>query len=305
MVLKNFDELVAKVKSFPEPKRVVVAAAGDEHTIEALKEAVEDGIVTPVLVGDKAKIDEYLVKFGLSVDPSCVYDVPDADDAAKKAVELIHEGKGDFIMKGKMDTAQVLRPVVNKETGLGTGRVMSHFVFDELPHYHKLLVTTDGGMMTYPTLEQKRDIIENTVDTLKALGYDCPKIACVAAVEKVNPKMPETVEANELKQMNLRGEIKDCIVEGPISLDIALDKEAADIKGFDSPVAGDADVILVPNIQVGNVLGKSITVIAKGNMAGFVVGAKVPIIFTSRSSSAREKYLSLVLASAVSAGKDA
>ena len=302
MVLKNFEEFVAKVKSFPEPKRVVVAAAGDEHTIEALKEAVDDGIVITVLVGDKAKIDEYLVKYNLNVTQDCIYDVPDVDEAAKKAVELIHEGKGDFIMKGKMETAQVLRPVVNKETGLGTGRVMSHFVFDELPYYHKLLVTTDGGMMTYPTLEQKKDIINNTVETLKALGYECPKIACVAAIEKVNPKMPETVEANELKQMNLRGEIKDCIVEGPISLDIALDKEAADIKGFDSPVAGDADVVLVPNIQVGNVLGKSITVIAKGNMAGFVVGAKVPIIFTSRSSSAREKYLSLVLAAAVSAG---
>lgn len=305
MVLENFDILVEKVKSLPEKKRVVVAAAGDEHTIEALKEAVEDGIVKPVLVGDKAKIEEYLAKFGLEVAPEDIYDVPDVDESAKRAVELIHEGKGDFIMKGKMETAQILRPVVNKETGLGTGRVMSHFVFDELPHYHKLLVTTDGGMMTYPTLEQKKEIIENTVETLKALGYECPKIACVAAVEKVNPKMPETVEANALKEMNQNGEIKDCIVEGPISLDIALDKEAAAIKGFNSPVAGDADVILVPNIQVGNVLGKAITVIAKGNMAGFVVGAKVPIIFTSRSSSAREKYLSLVLASAVSAGKDA
>lgn len=303
MVLKNFDELVEKVKQFPEPMRGVIAAAGDEHTIEAIKEGVEDGIVKPVLVGDKTKIEEYLKKFGLEVPEEDIYDVPDADEAAKKAVELIHEGKGDFIMKGKMDTAQVLRPVVNKETGLGTGRVMSHFVFDELPHYHKLLVTTDGGMMTYPTLEQKKEIIINTVETLKSLGYDCPKIAVVAAVEKVNPKMPETVEADALKQMNLNGEIKDCIVEGPISLDIALDKEAAEIKGFDSPVAGDADVILVPNIQVGNVLGKSITVIAKGNMAGFVVGSKVPIIFTSRSSSAKEKYLSLVLAAAVSAGK--
>lgn len=156
MVLKNFDELVEKVKQFPEPMRGVIAAAGDEHTIEAIKEGVEDGIVKPVLVGDKTKIEEYLKKFGLEVPEEDIYDVPDADEAAKKAVELIHEGKGDFIMKGKMDTAQVLRPVVNKETGLGTGRVMSHFVFDELPHYHKLLVTTDGGMMTYPVVQQIR-----------------------------------------------------------------------------------------------------------------------------------------------------
>lgn len=303
MVLKNFDVLVEKVKSFPEPKRVIVAAAGDEHTLEAIAHAAGEGIVKPVLVGDKAKIDEITAKIGLEVPEEDIYDVADVTEAARKAVELVHEGKGDFLMKGKLETAQMLKPVVNKETGLGTGRVMSHFVFDELPYYHKLLVTTDGGMMTYPTLDQKKQIIENTVDTLKALGYENPKIACVAAVEKVNPKMPETVEADELKQMNLRGEIKDCIVEGPISLDIALDKEIADIKGFDSAVAGDADVILVPNIQVGNILGKSITVIAKGNMAGFIVGSQVPIVLTSRGSSAKEKFLSLVLASAVSEGK--
>ncbi|MCD8231893.1 MAG: bifunctional enoyl-CoA hydratase/phosphate acetyltransferase [Clostridiales bacterium] len=303
MVLTNFDVLVEKVKSFPEPKRVIVAAAGDAHTLEAIKEAVDEGIVVPVLVGEKAKITEIAAEIGLAVAEEDIYDVADVNEAAQKAVALVHEGKGDFIMKGKMETAQILKPVVNKETGLGTGRVMSHFVLDEIPNYHKLIVTTDGGMMTYPTLEQKKDIIVNTVETLKALGYENPKVACVAAVEKVNPKMPETVEADALKQMNLNGEIKDCIVEGPISLDIALSKEIADIKGFDSPVAGDADVILVPNIQVGNILGKSITVIAGGNMAGFIVGAQVPIVMTSRGSSAKEKYLSLVLAAAATAGK--
>lgn len=304
MAIKNFDEIVERVKGFPEPMRVIVAAAQDEHTLQAIKHAMEEGIAKPVLVGDKAQIDKICEEIGLQVPAEDIYDVPDVDESARRAVALIHEGKGDFLMKGKMETAQILKPAVNKETGLGTGRVMSHFVFDELPHYHKLLVTTDGGMMTYPTLEQKKQIIENTVDTLKALGYENPKIAAVAAVEKVNPKMPETVEANALKEMNLNGEIKDCIVEGPISLDIALDKECADIKGFNSPVAGDADVILVPNIQVGNILGKSITIIAQGNMAGFVVGAQVPIVFCSRGSSAKEKFLSLALAAAVSAGKE-
>ncbi|MCC8030011.1 MAG: bifunctional enoyl-CoA hydratase/phosphate acetyltransferase [Lachnospiraceae bacterium] len=303
MVLKNFDVLIEKVKSFPEPKKVVVAAAGDAHTLEAIREAVDEGIVKPVLVGDKAKILEIAAGIGLAVEEDDIYDEPEAAAAAQRSVALIHEGRGDFIMKGKLETAQILKPVVNRETGLGTGRVMSHFVFDELPYYHKLLVTTDGGMMTYPTLEQKKDIIVNTVETLEALGYENPKVACVAAVEKVNPKMPETVEADALKQMNRNGEITGCIIEGPISLDIALSKEIADLKGYDSPVAGDADVILVPNIQVGNILGKSITVIARGNMAGFIVGAKVPIVLTSRGSSAKEKYLSLVLASAVTAGK--
>ncbi len=303
MVLKSYDVLVEKVKALPEKKRVIVAAAGDEHTLEAVFNAVDEGIITPVLVGDKAKILDILGKMNREFDADSIYDVPDPVDAAAKTVELIREGKGDFIMKGKLETAQILKPVVNKETGLGQGRVMSHFVLNQLPNYHKLIVTTDGGMMTYPTLEQKKDIIENTVDTLKSLGYDCPKVACVAAVEKVNPKMPETVEADQLAQMNKNGEIKDCIVAGPISLDIALDKEVANIKGYDNEVAGDADVILVPNIQVGNVLGKSIVTIAGGKMAGFIVGAKVPIVLTSRGSSAEEKYLSLVLAAAAVAGK--
>ena len=302
MVLKNFDELVERVKGFPEPKRVIVAAAGDDHTMDAIAHAMGEGIVKPVLVGDEPVVRELMAKYQIEIPDEDIYDVADVDEAAKKSVELIHEGKGDFIMKGKMETAQILRPVVNKETGLGTGRVMSHFVFDELPHYHKLLVTTDGGMMTYPTLDQKKEIIINAVETLHKLGYENPKVACVAAVEKLNPKMPETVEADALKKMNQNGEIPGCIVEGPISLDIALDKSIADIKGYESPVAGDADVILVPNIQVGNVLGKAITVIAQGDMAGFVVGSQVPIVFCSRGSSAREKFLSLVLAAAVSAG---
>ncbi len=255
MVLENFDVLIDRVKSFPEPKKVVVAAAGDEHTLEAIKEAVDDGIVVPVLVGDAEKIKSIAAQIGLPVREEDIYDVPAPVDAASKTDELIHEGKGDFIMKGKLETAQILKPVVNKETGLGTGRVMSHFVFDELPYYPKLLVTTDGGMMTYPTLEQKKDIILNAVDILHKLGYENPNVACVAAVEVVNPKMPETVEADALKQMNQSGEIPGCIVEGPISLDIALDKEIADLKGFDSPVAGDADMVIVPNIQVGSVLG--------------------------------------------------
>lgn len=298
MVLKNFDELVEKVKSFPQQKRVIVAAAGDEHTLEAVFHAQKEGIVKPILVGDKNIIENLLRTLEVTVSNNDIYDIPDADEAAKKAVALIHEGIGDFIMKGKLETAQILKPVVNKETGLGTGRVMSHFVINELPHYHKLLVTSDGGMMTYPTLEQKKDIIENSVEIMLALGYVNPKIAAVAAVEKVNPKMPETVDADSLAQMNREGQIKNCIVAGPISLDIALDKEAARIKGYESPVAGDADMILVPNIQVGNVLGKSIVTIAGGKMAGFIVGAKVPIILTSRGSSAEEKFLSLVLASA-------
>jgi phosphate butyryltransferase len=220
--------------------------------------------------------------------------------AAEKAVALVNENKADFIMKGKIQTADLLRAVVNKEKGLRTGRVMSHFVFDEVPSYHKLIVTTDGGMMTYPDLNQKKQIIENAVDVLRAMGYDKPKVAVLAAVEKVNPKMPESVDADMLKKMNQEGKIKNCIVEGPISYDLAISKKCAEIKGFKSPVAGDADILIVPNITAGNILGKCLICSAEGKMAGFIVGAKVPIGLTSRGSSAEEKYLSLVLsASAV------
>jgi phosphate butyryltransferase len=229
-----------------------------------------------------------------------IHDVPDDDEAARKAVAFIREGKGDFLMKGKLETAQMLKPVVNKETGLGTGGLMSNFVIFQAPRYHKLLVVTDGGMVTYPTLEQKKAIIENTVETLKALGYENPKIGVLAAVEKLNPKMPETVDADALRRMNAEGEIKDCIVEGPISLDLALDPEAAAIKGYKSPVAGDADALIVPDIHTGNALGKSIILLGGGRMANFIVGAKVPIILASRASSSEEKYLSLTVAAMAS-----
>ncbi len=297
--MQSFDEMIQMVKRRSERKRVVVAAAADTHTLEAVFAAVRDGIVSPVLVGDKARIQEILAEMGVRVPDCDLYNEPEPEGAAARAVSLIREGKGDFLMKGRLETAQMLRPVVNRQTGIGTGRLMSHFTIFEAPHYHKLFLAVDGGMVTYPTMEQKRGILENTVEVLHRLGYENPKVGILTAVEKVNPKMPETVEADMLFQMYRRGEITGCTVAGPISLDIAMDAEAARIKGYDSPVAGDADVLVVPNIHVGNVLGKSVTVIARGKMAGFIVGAQVPIILTSRSSSAEEKYLSIVLSSAV------
>lgn len=298
MVYNNFEQLISKVKNFPTMKKVAVVAAGDEHTIEAVLKAREEGIVEPILVGDKKKIEEILKKLKAEVSTENIYDAPGVKAAAKLAVDLVNAKKADFLMKGNIETSDLLKAVVNKESGLGTGRLMSHFVIQQLPTYHKMLVTTDGGMMMYPTLEQKKAIIENAVETLHAIGYENPKVAVLAAVEKVNPKMPETIDADELAQMNKNGEIKGCIVEGPLSLDIALSKEIAEIKGFNSQVAGDVDVLIVPNITVGNILGKSLVVAAKAKMAGFIVGAKVPIVLTSRGSSAEEKYLSLVMSAA-------
>ncbi len=298
MVYRTFEELVEKLKASARAVRMAVAAAGDEHTIEAVLNARKEGIVSPILVGDKALIEAALAKFGATVPAEDIYDVPDIAESAKYAVQLVREGKANLLMKGKLDTSVMLRPVVNKETGIGKGGVMSHFTAFEVPSYHKLLVPVDGGMVTYPTLEQKKAIIENTVGALRAMGYDEVKVGVLACVEKLNPKMPETVDADALKQMNLRGEITGCIVEGPISYDCAVSKEIADFKGFSSPVAGDVDVLIAPNIHAGNIMGKMLACTAGAKMAGFIVGAQVPIVLTSRGSTPLEKYNSIAIAAA-------
>ena len=298
MVFKSFNELIENVQSAKSMKKVVVVSAQDEHTLEAVFRARKDNIVEPVLIGDKVKIKQVLERLNESLEDRDIIHVEDDAAAAAKAVELIHENKADFIMKGKIQTADLLRAVVNKEKGLRTGSIMSHVVIHELPSYHKLLAVTDGGMMMYPTVHEKKQIIENAVNTLIAMGYHEPKVAVLAAVEVVNPKMPESVDAGLLKEMNQKGEIKSCIIEGPISYDLTMSKESAEIKGYDSPVTGDADILIVPNITAGNILGKSLVYSAGAKMAGFVVGAKVPIVLTSRGSTAEEKYLSLVLSAA-------
>lgn len=300
MVIKNFDELIKKVCSFENKKKVAVVAAHDEHTLEAVFKARENNIVDPILIGDKAEINDILSKNNYFLNDEYILDIKNESDAAYKAVELVNTNKADFIMKGKIQTADLLKAVVDKEKGFRTDRLMSHFVIQEIPSYHKLLVTTDGGMVMYPGLEEKKQIIQNAVDTLISIGYEKPKVAVLAAVEKVNPKMPEAIDAAELKKMNEAGEIQNCIIEGPISYDLAMNKESATIKGFNSPVAGDADILVTPNITAGNILGKCLIYSANSKMAGFIVGAKVPIVLTSRGSSSEEKYLSLVLSAAAS-----
>ena len=300
MEYKSFDDLIKKVQNLDSKKKVAVVSAQDEHTLEAVFKAKKDNIVEPILIGNKKKIIEILSGLHESVLEESIINVESDSEAAEKAVELINENKADFIMKGKIQTADLLRAVVNKENGLRTGKVMSHIVIHEIPTYHKLLAVTDGGMMMYPSLDEKKQILENAVSTFLALGYENPKVAVLAAVETVKPKMQESVDADMLKKMNIKGEIKNCIVEGPISYDLTMSKESASIKGFVSPVTGEADIIVVPNITVGNILGKSLVYSAGAKMAGFIVGAKVPIVLTSRGSTSEEKYLSLALsASAV------
>ena len=298
MVYKSFDELVDVVKGYPSMKRMAVAAAGEEHTLEAVLHARKEGVAKPILVGDKTEILRILETMGERVPEDDIYDISDPQEAAEMAVALVREGKADFLMKGYLDTGVILKAVVNKEKGLGKGGVMSHFTMFDIPGYHKILVPVDGGMVTYPTLEQKKAIIENTVGTLRSMGYDCPKVGVLACMEKVNPKMPETVEAAELARMNREGEITGCIVEGPISYDCAVDGEIAKLKGYQSKIAGDVDVLVAPNIHAGNIMGKMLTCTCKAKLAGFIVGAKCPIVLTSRGSSAEEKFLSIVVSAA-------
>lgn len=300
MEYKSFQQLITKVQNNNSIKKVAVAAAHDEHTLEAVFRANKDKLVEPILIGDKARIAKIIDKLQVQYDLNNVINVTDDSEAAETAVQLVRENKADFIMKGKLQTAELLKAVVNKERGLRTDRIMSHVAIQEVPSYHKLLAITDGGMMMYPDVEEKKQIIENAVEVFLSLGYECPKVAVLAAVETVNSKMPETVDANILKEMNRHREIKNCIVEGPISFDLAMNKESAEIKGYESPITGNADILVAPNITTGNILSKSIIELAGGKMAGMIVGAKVPIVLTSRGASSEEKYLSLVLsASAV------
>lgn len=296
MELKNFQELIEKVQNNDVKKRVAVAAAHDEHTLKAVFKAVNDKLVVdPVLIGDKVKIEEILHKLSIQFDENEIVGIKSDKEAADKTVELINEGKADFIMKGKLQTADLLKSIVDKEKGLHIGNVMSHVAILEIPSYHKLIAVTDGGMIMYPSVQEKKQILENAVNVFLALGYERPKVAVLAAVETVNPKMPESIDGDVLKKMNQNGEIKNCIVEGPISVDLAFNIESAKIKGYQSEVTGKADILLVPDIAVGNIMSKALLEFADSTMAGMIVGAKVPIVLTSRGATWQEKYLSLVL----------
>lgn len=298
--MKNLDELIRIVQENPQKKRVVVVAAHEEHTLEGVNRAYVNGIVIPILIGNKAKIESIIKQEGFSFLGEEIIDINDEKKAARMAVEMIREKKADFIMKGKIQTADLLKQVVNKEYGIRASEVMSHVGVFEIPSYHKLVVITDAGMLPNPNIKQKVLIIENAVKVLNRLGYDRPKVAALAAAELVNPKIKESVDAAELKKMNQEGTLNGCIVEGPISYDLAINKKAGEVKEYESDVTGDADIILSPDMTSGNILVKSLMYNAGGRMAGIIVGAKVPIILVSRGATSEEKYFSIVLAAAVS-----
>ncbi len=302
MVYSSHQQVVDAVCRHQGKRVMAVASAADAHVLEAVVQAHQKGIAQAILLGDAGRISEILR--ALSSDPADYWICPAADpqEAGKKAVELVRDGEANFLMKGMMETRDLLKPVVNKENKLHTGRVMSHVAFNQLPNYPKLLINTDGGMVISPTLEEKKGILENAVEALHALGYALPKVAVLAGVEKVNPKMPETVDAAALQQMNQNGEITGCIVKGPLSYDIAISGQVAQEKHFDCPEAGDFDVLLQPCLAAGNILGKCWSYTAGSIMAGVIMGAKVPIILTSRSAPALEKFYAIAIASLVALG---
>lgn len=298
MTFHNFDELIKSVQKDKSTKVVAVVAADDRHTLEAVCRAKKNNIASPILLGNRQKIRAELEELNEDAAGFEMIHVEDGPAAAREAVSLIRNGKADFLMKGKIQTADMMHPVVDKENGLNACRSMSMIAFFQLPQYHKLFVVTDGGMMMYPSLDEKKHIIQNAVDLYHSLGIENPKVAVLAAVEFANPKMTEAMDAAALKRMYQTGEISGCIIEGPISYDLAMSHESAKIKCYQSPVCGDADILIVPNITAGNILGKALVLSAKATMAGLVVGATAPIALTSRGSSAQEKYLSLVLCAA-------
>ncbi len=296
---KTFDELISKVKEIPM-KKVSVAVAQDSAVLEAVRAAKDRQIADAILVGDETKIKAIAAEDGVDISDFELIHVEDDIEASLAAVKLVHEGKADMYMKGLIDTKHFLKSVLDKEVGLRTGKPLSHVCVFDVEGIDHLLFLTDVAFIPYPTLEDKVHIITNTLEITKACGIECPKVAPLAAVEVVNPKMPATVEAAELTQMNKDGKITGCIIDGPLSLDLAIDAEAAKHKGAtDRPIQGDADILLFPDIHAGNLVYKAMVHTAKLKNGNILTGTKAPVILTSRSDSMEVKVNSLALGAVV------
>jgi len=276
-------------------KTLVVAAAHDKHTLEAVNNAIKELGLNYILVGNREKILSLSSEISFTPNENNIVNCPDDEKCVREAVSLINDGSGDALMKGIVDTGTLLRAVLDRESGIRGSGTLSHLAVLETPAYHKLIGITDGGMIPNPTITQKIDIVKNTVSFFKHIGYETPKIAALCAGETENPKIPETVDAAELQEMCRKGTLGDCVLEGPLSFDIAVSRESADVKGFKSDISGETDILLVPNITVGNVLAKGLIYWAGAKMAGCILGARTPIVLTSRGASSEEKLLSIML----------
>jgi phosphate butyryltransferase len=295
----SFDDLVLSLGGLERKRRIAVVGAEDAHTLEAVVESCSAGLISPWLIGRSEAIKATLEKLGQCPGGYDLVEAHGPEQAAGEGARLVREGLADAIMKGGIETARLMRVLLDKSNGLHQGNLMSLLAFMQIPNTSRLVGITDVGLNLYPKLAEKQRILENAVHTFHKLGINAPKVAVLAAVEQANPKMPETIDGQELSRMNAEGLIQGCIVAGPISYDLAMNDEAAAIKGYHSPVAGAADILLVPDIVSGNVLAKALIFSAGAKTAGIVVGARVPIVITSRSASAEDKFLSIALASYV------
>jgi len=298
-MLKSLTDLRAIVANEPV-KKLVLAAAQDQHSLSAVLRAANDKIIEPILIGDKESIQNIAASSGFDITGLRIIHEPDTNMAVEMSVKMVSSKQADVLMKGKIGTSTLLKCVLNKEWGLRTGHLLSHFALFEVDTYHKLIAVTDVAMNIAPNLQDKIAIVNNSIDCLHKLGIPMPKVAVLGAVEMVNESMSATLDAALLSKMNQRDQIRGCIIDGPLAFDNAVSLESAQHKGIRSEVAGDTDLLLMPDIEVGNVLYKSLVFFAKAKVASVILGAQAPIVLTSRSDSEQAKYDSILLAAAAS-----
>lgn len=293
---QNFDEVLTAIKPH-EKRRVAVACAHDEAVLDAVERAEKDLVADCILVGDEEKIRAAAKNAGADISLAEIVHEPDTNKAARKAVQLVSSGECHIAMKGKLHTDDFLRAILDKEVGLRTGRLLSHvFILEVEKPVKRLVFVTDGAMNIAPNFEEKAQIATNAIGFVRLFGIESPKVAALGAVELVNPKMQATQDAAILSLMSLRGQFEAGIIEGPLAMDIAVSEEAARVKGVSNPVAGKADILLVPTIEAGNIMVKTFSHLAGGRTAGVILGAKAPIVLTSRSDTAESKFLSIACA---------
>ena len=298
-MIHKLSELVLKAKNKPK-ERIAVAAAEDEAVLKSLRAGIKEGIIIPILVGNKAEIEKIAQSIDFDLNGiQIVHNDKGASVSAHVAVSIVKNGNADILMKGFVNTGALLKAVLDKENGLRKSHILSHVAFFDSPYYHKLLCVTDAAMNIAPDFDTKIHILNNAVEACHKIGIPTPKVAVVAAIETVNPKMEATVHAAMLKNMFERKQITGCIVDGPLAIDNAINKEAAEHKGIVSEVTGDCDIILVPDIEAGNMFYKALSFLGGATVAAVIMGATVPIVLTSRSDSDVSKMLSIALAAAM------
>lgn len=292
---EKYDRLIAKAETLP-PLPTAVAHPCDASSLSGALEATEASLIRPILIGPESRIAEVAEKLGKSLDGIEILDVPHSQAAAAKAVEIVRSGRAEVLMKGSLHTDELLSEVTKRDTGLRTGRRISHVFIMDVPDHPQTLFITDAAVNIFPDLMAKRDIVQNAIDLFAGLGLGVPKVAILSAVETVTVSIPSTIEAAALCKMADRGQISGGVLDGPLAFDNAISPEAARIKGIKSEVAGQAQILVVPDLEAGNMLAKNLTFLSHADAAGIVLGARVPIVLTSRADSVRTRLASCAVA---------